>query len=249
MRITTLLGSAKKKGNTATVLGWVEKELETLGHSVERIYLQNKTIGGCMGCAKCRQTPDAIACVQKDDAPAILERMMASDVVLYASPVYFWEFTSQIKRLIDRSYALVTNYHQPGHTSLMADKKIGLLATGGGRMRTMRKGCSPRSTGLLVFCWPGKKGSCTWADAAFRPNCRKRSRSRQGGWPGRWSHRSCLSRNGQFARYLCCTKNLLLGISTICLWINFLCASISTQLAYFWMGTDMAKKGGRGPLF
>lgn len=45
MRITTLLGSAKKKGNTATVLGWVDEELETLGHSVERIYLQNKKGG------------------------------------------------------------------------------------------------------------------------------------------------------------------------------------------------------------
>ena len=42
MRITTLVGSAKKKGNTATVLDWVEEALETLGHSVERIYLQNK---------------------------------------------------------------------------------------------------------------------------------------------------------------------------------------------------------------
>jgi len=44
MRITTLLGSAKKKGNTATVLGWVEEELKSLGHDVERIYLNNKSI-------------------------------------------------------------------------------------------------------------------------------------------------------------------------------------------------------------
>ena len=39
MQITTLLGSAKKKGNTATVLGWVEEELKSLEHDVERIYL------------------------------------------------------------------------------------------------------------------------------------------------------------------------------------------------------------------
>ena len=43
MQITTLLGSAHKKGNTATVLNWVEAELATLGHSVERIYLNGKT--------------------------------------------------------------------------------------------------------------------------------------------------------------------------------------------------------------
>ena len=44
MQITTLLGSAKKKGNTATVLGWVEEELESLGHDVEGVYLNNKSI-------------------------------------------------------------------------------------------------------------------------------------------------------------------------------------------------------------
>ena len=130
MQITTLLGSARKKGNTATVLGWVEAELENHGHSVERIYLNSKTIGGCLGCGKCKETPDRIACVQKDDAVETLEKMVASDAVIFSSPVYFWGFSAQIKRLIDRGYALVTNYHQPGHTSLMQGKPIGLLVTG-----------------------------------------------------------------------------------------------------------------------
>jgi len=130
MQITTLLGSAKKKGNTATVLSWVEKELQSLGHKVDRIYLNNKTINGCLGCAKCRETPNEIACVQKDDAIDIMEQMILSDVVLYASPIYFWGFSAQIKGLIDRCYSLVTNYHKPGHSSLMKGKRIGLLVTG-----------------------------------------------------------------------------------------------------------------------
>ncbi len=130
MQITTLLGSAKKKGNTATVLGWVEEELKSLGHNVNRVYLNNKTIKGCLGCAKCRENPDEIACVQKDDAIDIMEQMISSDVVLYASPIYFWGFSAQIKALIDRGYSLVTNYHKPGHTSLMRGKRIGLLVTG-----------------------------------------------------------------------------------------------------------------------
>jgi len=130
MQIATLLGSAKKKGNTATVLSWVESELESLGHQVDRIYLNNKTINGCLGCAKCRETPNEIACVQKDDAIDIMEKMISSDAVLYASPIYFWGFSAQIKALIDRCYSLVTNYHKPGHTSLMQGKRIGLLVTG-----------------------------------------------------------------------------------------------------------------------
>jgi multimeric flavodoxin WrbA len=130
MKITTLLGSAKKKGNTATVLGWIHKELESLGHDVDGIYLNNKSVNGCLGCAKCREIPAEIACVQKDDAIDIMERMIASDAVLYASPIYFWGFPAQIKALIDRGYSLVTNYHKPGHTSLMEGKRIGLLVTG-----------------------------------------------------------------------------------------------------------------------
>ena len=130
MQITTLLGSARKKGNTATVLGWVEEELVSLGHDVDRIYLNNKSISGCLGCAKCRENPDDIACVQNDDAIDIMRQMVSSDVVLFASPIYFWGFSAQIKALIDRGYSLVTNYHKPGHTSLMEGKRIGLLVTG-----------------------------------------------------------------------------------------------------------------------
>jgi multimeric flavodoxin WrbA len=130
MQVTTLLGSARKKGNTATVLGWVEEELESLGHDVERIYLNNKAFGGCLGCAKCREYPAEIACVQNDDAIGIMEQMIASGAVLFASPIYFWGFSAQIKTLIDRGYSLVTNYHKPGHTSLLEGKRLGLLVTG-----------------------------------------------------------------------------------------------------------------------
>ena len=130
MQITTLLGSPKKKGNTATVLGWVEEELKSLGHDVERIYLNNKSIGGCLGCAKCRENPAEIACVQNDDAIEIFKHMIASEAVVFASPIYFWSFPAQIKVLIDRSYCLVANYHKPDHTSLLEGKRLGLLVTG-----------------------------------------------------------------------------------------------------------------------
>ncbi len=158
MQITTLLGSAKKKGNTATVLGWVEEELESLGHEVGRIYLNNKSIKGCLGCAKCRETPDEIACVQKDDAIDIMERMISSDVVLFASPIYFWGFSAQIKALIDRGYSLVTNYHKPGHTSLMEGKRIGLLVTGSGSYKQNAEGMFTAIDRIVDFFLARKSG-------------------------------------------------------------------------------------------
>ena len=158
MQITTLLGSAKKKGNTATVLGWVEKELQSLGHDVERIYLNNKSIRGCLGCAKCRENPDEIACVQKDDTIDIMEQMISSEVVLFASPVYFWGFSSQIKALIDRGYSLVTNYHKPGHTSLMKGKRIGLLVTGADAYEENAEGLFTAFDRIVDFLLAKKSG-------------------------------------------------------------------------------------------
>ena len=158
MQVTTLLGSAKKKGNTATVLGWLEEELESLGHDVERIYLNNKSIKGCLGCAKCRENPDEIACVQKDDAIDIMGQMISSDVVLFASPIYFWGFSAQIKALIDRGYSLVTNYHKPGHTSLMKEKRIGLLVTGADSYEKNAEGMFAAFDRIVDFLLARKSG-------------------------------------------------------------------------------------------
>ena len=158
MQITTLLGSAKKKGNTATVLGWVEEELESLGHDVERIYLNSKSIGGCLGCAKCRGNPAEIACVQNDDAIDIMEQMISCEVVLFASPIYFWGFSAQIKALIDRGYSLVTNYHKPGHTSLMEGKRIGLLVTGADAYEDNAEGIFTAFNRIVDFMLARKTG-------------------------------------------------------------------------------------------
>jgi multimeric flavodoxin WrbA len=158
MPVISLLGSAKKKGHTATVLGWVEAELNTMGHTVERIYLNNKSIGGCLGCAKCRDKPDEIACVQKDDANDIMAKMISADAVVFASPIYFWGFTAQIKALIDRGYAFVTNYHKPGHTSLMKGKRVGLLVTGADNYEENAEGMFTAFDRMVDFLLARKSG-------------------------------------------------------------------------------------------
>lgn len=99
----------------------MEEELKSLGHDVEHIYLNNKSIGTCLGCLKCQENPAEIACVQKDDAMDIMEQMIASDAILFASPIYFWGFSAQSKALIDRGYSMVANYQKPGHTSLLKE--------------------------------------------------------------------------------------------------------------------------------
>ena len=133
MKVLTLLGSARKKGNTAQGLTWVEEELKALGHEVERIDLGSKEIKGCLGCARCKENPEAIACVQKDDAEEVLTKMMGADLTVFTSPAYFWGFTAQVKALMDRSWSLVSGFHTPEHTSLVQGQRQGLLVTGGGQ--------------------------------------------------------------------------------------------------------------------
>ena len=132
MKIITLQGSPRKKGNTAKVLSWVEEELVTLGHDVESIFLNAKNLKGCLACGKCKENADIVGCIQKDDIPEILEKMTQAELVIFASPLYFWGVSAQLKAVIDRTYSLYVDYHQPGHASLVDGQRQALLVTGAG---------------------------------------------------------------------------------------------------------------------
>ena len=132
MKIIALQGSPRKKGNTAKVLGWMEEEIKSSGYEIEIIYLNSKNIHGCLACAKCKDVSDKIGCVQKDDGIEILEKMVSAELVIFASPLYFWGVTAQLKAIIDRTYSLYVNYHQPDHSSLVQGQRQALLSTGGG---------------------------------------------------------------------------------------------------------------------
>jgi len=128
MKIITILGSPKKKGNTGKVLSIFEDRVGEK-HEVERININQYKIGGCIGCYKCQETPDEPGCVQKDDALIIFEKMMLADAIVYASPLYCWSFTSQIKPLIDRHFCLISGYGTSEHKSLLDGKRTALLVT------------------------------------------------------------------------------------------------------------------------
>lgn len=132
MKILILQGSPHKKGNTASVIGVVEKSLVSEGHEVEIIHLDDYAIGGCKACGACKKRADIIGCVQNDDAIGILEKMKSAPVVIFASPLYFWGFSGQLKTFIDRTYSLYTGYHQPDHSSLVKGQKQAILLTGNG---------------------------------------------------------------------------------------------------------------------
>jgi len=131
MKITTILGSPRKKGNTAAMLELFEKQVSA-DHEVMRINITDKKVGGCLGCFVCRGGND-LKCAQKDDALSIFEQMLQSDLVIYATPLYCWGFSSQMKALIDRHVCTVKEFDLPDkHESLLDGKAVALLVTCGG---------------------------------------------------------------------------------------------------------------------
>lgn len=129
MRILTIFGSPRKRGNTHSVLCQFEA-LAARQHTVERITVVDHNIHGCLGCQKCQKVMDRPGCVQKDDAPALLERILAADLLVYASPLYAWDFTAQMKALFDRHFCLI-KWNSDPIISLMQDKQAALFVTCG----------------------------------------------------------------------------------------------------------------------
>lgn len=102
--ILVLVGSPRKGGNTDFLAdAFMEGALEN-GHTVEKITLQNHAINGCLGCDHCARNHGV--CIQKDDMQHIYDKISWADVVVLATPLYFFGFSAQIKAVIDRFYAL-----------------------------------------------------------------------------------------------------------------------------------------------
>ena len=79
------------------------------GNEVEFISLRGKEIKFCVGCLACQKLG---ACVIKDDVPAIMESVLNADVVCWATPIYYYEMSGQMKTLIDRMNAMYPkDYH------------------------------------------------------------------------------------------------------------------------------------------
>lgn len=101
--VLILSGSPRKKGNSDTLCDEFRRGAEESGHQVEKIFLRDKTIGYCLACYHCKKNGGM--CAIRDDMAEIMEKMLAADVIVMASPVYFYSMDAQMKALIDRSVA------------------------------------------------------------------------------------------------------------------------------------------------
>lgn len=103
MHIIILLGSPHPKGTTAQLAARFESGARAAGHTTETVFVPGLKIAPCLSCGVCREKG---VCVQRDDAPAVLEKLMRADGVVFVSPLFYFNLTAQLKALIDRFYAV-----------------------------------------------------------------------------------------------------------------------------------------------
>ena len=105
-KILILSSSPRRGGNSDTLCDEFLRGALQAGNDAEKIFLGDRTIGYCSGCSAC--SLHGKPCPQQDDAAGIIDKMLAADIIVMATPVYFYTMSAQMKTLIDRCCGLYT---------------------------------------------------------------------------------------------------------------------------------------------
>ena len=143
-KVLIISGSPRKGGNSDKLCDRFAEGARDAGHSVTKVSLADCKVGFCTGCNCCGQTH---RCIIDDDVPEIIGRMMTSDVIVMASPVYFYSVDAQIKALIDRSVSVWT---------VMRDKVFYFIMTSAEDSETVMD-CTLECFRGLAACLEGSK--------------------------------------------------------------------------------------------
>lgn len=117
MKVLAISASPRKGGNSDVLCDQFLKGAADAGHKIEKIRLAEKKIAPCMACYGCTESH---RCVIGDDMDQMLQKMIDADVIVLATPVYFYCMAAQMKIMIDRCLA---RYRE------MTDKQVYLIAT------------------------------------------------------------------------------------------------------------------------
>lgn len=104
-KIIILNGSPRKSGNTAALTAAFARGAQEAGNRVTEFFLGGMDIKGCKGCFGGGKNPDS-PCVQKDDMDKIYPVYQEADIVVLATPLYYWTISGQLKCAFDRLFAV-----------------------------------------------------------------------------------------------------------------------------------------------
>ncbi len=117
--VLIISASPRKGGNSETLCRQFAKGARDAGNQVEILRLAEMNIEYCSACYACKKLGH---CVKKDDMETVLEKMRKSDVIVLATPVYFYTMNAQLKTMIDRTLG---GAQRPG----LENKEFYLIAT------------------------------------------------------------------------------------------------------------------------
>lgn len=102
MKVLAISASPRSHGNSDLLCDQLLKGAQESGHTIKKINLAEKKISPCLACDICRSEKP---CVRKDDMTEILEEVIEADMIVLATPVYFYSMNAQMKLFIDRCYS------------------------------------------------------------------------------------------------------------------------------------------------
>ena len=104
MKIAILNGSPQE-GNTAAMVSAFKEGAEAAGHEVEVLHVGKMNIAGCKGCMYCKGKGEG-KCIQKDDMDKVMPAYLDSDMIVYASPIYYFGMTAQMTAAMQRVFCI-----------------------------------------------------------------------------------------------------------------------------------------------
>jgi len=108
MKIFVITGSPRKEGNSNILVNNFIKGAQEKGHNVIRFDSAFKKVHPCIACEKCKPSTK---CIFDDDFEAIKNEILEADMIVFASPIYYYAVSSQIKTVIDRFYSIDEKLH------------------------------------------------------------------------------------------------------------------------------------------
>lgn len=144
-KVLAIVSSPRKGGNSELLVDEFVKGAQETGQEVEKVCLREKKIAPCIACEACLRNGGT--CVQRDDMAEVLQKLIETDVIVLATPVYYYSVCAQLKTMIDRTLPIGANGGR------MKNKEFYFITTAADGASTME--CTMNDLQGFVNCVPG----------------------------------------------------------------------------------------------
>jgi len=159
-KIVVICSSPRRHGNSEALADQFIKGAVEAGHEAEKVVLNHYSMHPCLACEYCRTHKNQ--CLQKDDANQVIDKIIKADVFVFATPIYFYSLSAQLKILIDRFFAREYEIRESAER-----KKAYLILTSGTKDVRQTVGAVESFRGFIKVLRTIDEGSIIYGLGAF----------------------------------------------------------------------------------